>query len=107
VNRHLPQVLQKRPTHSHLYGYLGKVIKDTTLQSMTRQTFVGLTACKGRVTKLEASKVLTNESLVDAMIKVIPQTPKQSKRGNLPTWIDETSCLNIELEEAPNTLVVM
>jgi hypothetical protein len=37
---------------------------------------------------------------------VIPQTPKQAERGNLPTFPDATSCLTPVLEELPNTLVV-
>ena len=39
------------------------------------------------------------------MIKVIPQTPKQAEKGNLPTFPDATSCLTPVLEEVSDTLV--
>ena len=39
------------------------------------------------------------------MIEVIPQTPKQAERGNLPTCPDATLYLTSVLEEAPDTLV--
>jgi hypothetical protein len=39
------------------------------------------------------------------MIEVIPQTPKQAEKGNLPAFPDSTLCLTSVLEEALDTLV--
>jgi len=73
---------------------------------MVGQTIIILTARKGRVTKLESLKVLTNKTPIYITIKVVSQTPKQAKRGNLPTCPDVTSFLTLILGEAPDTLVV-
>jgi hypothetical protein len=72
---------------------------------MVKGTVIGPTAHKGRVTKPEALKVLTNETLVYVEIEVVLKTPKNEERGKLPTFPNTMSLLTFVLEETPNTLV--
>jgi hypothetical protein len=57
MNERVSQVLQACPTYSHLCGYVGKVTKDTTSQSVIGRIVVGMTAHKGKLTNIEALKV--------------------------------------------------
>ena len=72
---------------------------------MVEGIVVSPTTCKGRVTKPEDLKVLTNRTPIYIMMEVISQTPKKVESDNIPTGPDVTSCLNPMLEEAPGTLV--
>ena len=66
---------------------------------MVEKTIIGPISRKGKVAKIEASKVLTNITPIYVTIEVVTQTPKQVERGNLSTFHDATSCLNLVLEE--------
>jgi hypothetical protein len=91
MNEHLAHVLHACPTCSQLCGYLGKVTKDTTSQSMTGRTVIGMTIHKGRVTTLNLEMCGTNKTLAYVAIKAGPKKPKQAEKGNLPTFPDVTS----------------